>query len=79
MKVGLTNNAVGFVRGVGALGDAVASLSAGVDAGAVAAAERIGPRTRRGQAFCVTKKLKRIRYRKQQTTLSTQVKANGHI
>jgi hypothetical protein len=51
MKFGLTNNAVGFVRGVGALGDAIAPLSAGVDAGAVAAAERIGPRTWRGQAF----------------------------
>jgi hypothetical protein len=60
MKVGLTNNAVGFVRGVGALGDAIAPLSAGVDAGAVAAAERIGPRTWRGQAFfCVTKKLRK--------------------
>lgn len=42
----LTSNTVGFVRGVGAIGDAVAPLSAGVDAGAVAAAERIGPRTR---------------------------------
>ena len=51
MESRLTNNAVGFVRGVGALGDAVASLSAGVDAGAVAAAERIGPRTRWGQTF----------------------------
>ncbi len=28
MKVGLTNNAVGFVRGVGALGDTIAPLSA---------------------------------------------------
>ena len=51
MKSRLTNNAVSFVRGVGAFGDAVAPLSAGVNAGAVAAAERIGPRTRWGQAF----------------------------
>ena len=51
MKSRLTNNAVSFVRGVGAFGDAVAPLSAGVNAGAVAASERIGPRTRWGQAF----------------------------
>jgi hypothetical protein len=56
MKSRLTNNAVSFVRGVGALGDAVAPLSAGVNAGAVAASERIGPRTRWGQAFSVAQK-----------------------
>ncbi len=48
----LTKSAVEFVGRVGALGHSVAPLTVGVDAGAVAAAERVRPRTWQ-QAFIV--------------------------